>query len=616
MERNALRVVGRAVWILILFALHGVVCGQSLEVEAPRSVYEGQQFQVTFSVDAKPSAFEQPVWGPIQVQMGPSVGQSTSVQIINGSMSRSFSYSYTFVCRVPRAGAYTIPSASVVVDGKRVTSQPFNIEVVPLSGGPGSTQSGSDTGERANGDDLFVAISLSRKDVYQGEPIEATLRIYTRLDLVAFDDIRFPDFKGFWAKELETPQQISFTSVTVNGRRYNMGVLKRYLLYPQRHGEVTIDPMRISVQYRVRTQSRSFFDEFMGTFRTASATLSSQPQRVNVKPLPQGKPSSFLGGVGAFSVKSSLDRDSIKTNEAVTYSLEVSGTGNLQLLTAPSLTMPATVEVFPPKTDERISSKTGGQQGTVVYEYVLIPRAPGNITLPPFEFSYFDPTSRSYKTVKTGEYTLHVGVDSTQHGGSVMAGNVSKEDVKYLGEDIRHIYVGAPALHATVYSFTGGLLWWGLLLILLLCFVAAYLLLLRRQKLLSDIALSKGRRANGVARRRLRQARLHLDGEDPKFYEVLLRAIWGYLSDSLTIDLASLSAQKAFAMLVQQGVDVATVDLLSKVVETCEYARYAPEDSPVSREELFAQAQLAIEQIHATLKGRRKSRPVHAEDKQ
>ena len=450
-------------------------------------------------------------------------------------------------------------------------------------------------------DDIFVTIQLSQSEVYQGQPVVATLKIYTRVDLVGFDDFRFPDFKGFWAKEVDTPNQIQFTEDVYNGKQYHSGVLRQYVLYPQKSGELKIDPLHADIRYRARGATTSFFDEFMGTYRTASRSLQSSARTLKVLPLPANAPASFKGAVGKFSVDAKVDNTSIKTNEALTYTLTVTGSGNMQLLQKPELNLPTTVEVFPPKMSENYALRGGIQTGSVAYEYVLLPRAPGKLTIPAFEFSYFDPQAKSYKTATTQPYTVDVIADSTQRATTV-AGSVSKEDVQYLGEDIRHIYLGNVLLHPLQERFVGTGFWWLLLLLLLALLPILWIVLQRRQSYLADLSLVRGRRAANRARKRLQSAKKHMNSDAQQFYIELERAVWGYIADKLTLELADLSSEALVTSLQEKGVPEDTIEKIRTVIVECEYARYAPSAAANRQEELYTATLEAFEQLERWLK--------------
>lgn len=581
-------------------------------MDAPSTVYEGQTFQISFTANEKVSNFTAPHWGGLQVVGGPQTSSMSRIEMINGKMNRIYSQSYTYYCRAEKTGTYTVGAAKAKVDNKTIESAPVEIEAVEYTGGSTSTQqrqpgrASEPQNQQEKNDaesDLFIAVHLSRREVYQGEPIVATLKIYTRLDLTRFEDLKIPDFKGFWAKEVETPNQIAFRLEVVNGKEYNAGVLRQFVLYPQKSGEITIDPLEATVQYRVRDGRQSFFDEFMGAFRTASKSIASPRQKVTVKPLPQGKPPTFNGAVGEYKTSASVNKTDVTTNEAITYSLTVSGTGNLQLIQKPEIQFPSTVDVFPPKINENFSVKGGNQTGSITYEYAIVPRTPGSITIPSYDFSYFDPAKKNYATSPTKEITINVQADTTQQSALITT-SIGKEEVKYLGEDIRHIAQRKPSWQKPRQSFLGSTSWWAAIITTILLFAASWIFLLRRQELQSNVTLARGKRARNVVRKRLRKAKQLLDSDNPLFFQELLQATWGYLADKLALDKASLSSSEITAQLNKQNVPEEVVSSLKSAIEQCEFAQYSPEKSHELKEDLYQQAFQAIESTDSWLRNR------------
>ncbi|MGP1362911.1 MAG: BatD family protein [Bacteroides sp.] len=601
----------RSVWRSLLFShfllFVVVVCGQDLQVDAPKSVFAGRPFKVNFTLTGnKIGEFKPPVWGKISVLEGPWQTSSRQMEWINGQTKVYVSTTLTYVCRIGETGSFVIPSASATIDGKEVKSNALPIEVV--DGGnsegnePRSNASGRD-GNRSGDSDVFVTLDLSSNEVYQGQAVVATMKLYTRISLANIEDIHYPDLKGFWAKEIETPREISFRDEVRNGKEYRAGILRQYVLYPQKSGELEIEPLKAVVQCRAPNTRQSFWDEFMGMYQVENRSLSSLPRKLKVLPLPTGAPSSFAGAVGKFDVKTKVDNTKVKTNEAVTYTITVAGTGNLQLLSKPELQFPTTVEVFPPRVVENYGLKQGNQTGTVAYEYVLIPRAPGKIMLPAFEFSFFDPSSRSYKTSMGEGYELEIEADSTQVVSRV-SGAVSKEEVEYLGQDIRHIYLGPLVFVPMEERIVGTLYWWAGLFLIVVLFLILWIFLRRRQAYVANITLVRGRRAGRVARKRLQNANRYKNLDAKQFYEALERAIWGYFSDKLSIDLVDLSSDGIRLALVEQHVPDETITRIQHLIASCEYARYAPQTSSASQDELYSTALVAFEELEHWLKVR------------
>ncbi len=568
--------------VALLLPLRGaVVRGQEIGVEAPESVYVGQQFQVTFVLSGKPKEFKEPDWGKIQMQYGPAVGHSSQISVVNGKMSRSTSYTYSYVCKAVEAGDLTVGAARAEMESGRQTSAPFTIRVLSTSGGAGMSSGGdeggavgSGAGEASSGD-AFIALELSRNETYVGQPVVATVKVYTRLDLVGFDDIRFPSFNGFWVKEISTPQQISFSRAVVKGKEYNVGVLRSYLLYPQKAGEQKLEGLEAVVQYRERQRARSFFDEFMGSFSTATMSLRGAGKQLVVRALPEsGRPSGFSGAVGRFSATSKIDKEELEANDALTYTLTLEGVGNLHALTAPEITFPSTVEAYAPVVKENYSVKGDNQAGSITYEYVLIPRAPGEVEIPEYNFAYFNPTSGKYEESRVRGYKLRVSPGQGGGGPAVVGRGGDKEDVQVLGNDIRHIHSTRGRLYSRGERFVGGM--WFLLWMacVVLATLVVWLFLLRKHRMESDRELLRDRRAGKLAQKRLRRAKGLMGSGDEVFYAELLRALWGFLGDKLHLEQHELSSESVGESLRRRGVPEEQVDKVRSALVECEYAQY------------------------------------------
>ncbi len=616
--------VGKSFWrnarVLLVVGLTlllglGAALGQTLEVQAPQQVYAGQQFRVVFSTSGKLESLTPPNFGKLDVLAGPQTSRMQQVQVINGKVDQRVTTSYIYVCAAPSEGKYTIPAAEAKINGETVKSQEWTIEVLAASGnaqtgrpranrrGQGQSQAQGESGTAISDSDLFIRVLVDRTKVYKGEPILATIKLYTRVDVSGFEELRYPEFNGFWAKDIESDQRVSFTEEAYKGREYHVATLRRYALYPQKAGTLEIDPLEASIVYRLHRRARSIWDEFMGaSYREDVHRVKSQKIKIQVKDLPSGAPQGFNGAVGQFSAKASVDKTDVLTNEAVTLTYTVSGKGNMQLIPAPDFSFPNTVEAFPPKEKTNFRLKGVTQSGSITYEYVLIPRAPGELTLPEFTFGYFDPTAKKYKVSVTDPIILQVTADSTQVSGPIAPGNVSKEDVKYIGEDIRHIQSGVPVFYVLGDSLIGSVFWWVYLFLLVLLVGIVWILLMRRARLQADVLRAKGKQARGVARKRLRKAKQYMDESDQRFYEELIRAIWGYLSDKLGMSMADLSSASVRAQLEARGAEEDTVDELSALIADCEYAQYAPDSGDTQRGDLYARALRALEAVDASLK--------------
>ena len=590
----------------------------SFTASAPQAVEVGEQFRLQFTLNAKGSNFTEPNITDFQVLSGPNTSSSSSIQWINGSMSQSTTNTYTFILMADHAGKFTIPSASIKTGGKTYQSNPVTIEVVAGSR-PAASQSQGGGQQQSNNqgstqtttnpdlisDDLFVAITVDKKKLYQGQYLVATIKLYIRnKDVSGFDDVKFPPFTGFWSSDLEAPQQVTLQRENVNGQIYTTGLLKKVLLMPQRSGELTIDPMEITILTRTRVRSNNPFDDFFGgSYRTTQNKLASKPVKINVEALPAGKPADFSGGVGNFTINASVDKTEVKANEAVTLKLKVSGTGNLKFINNIKIDFPPDIDVYDPKTTQNIKTDASGMSGSVTFDYLFIPRYAGNYRIAPITFSYFDTKTKTYKTLTTQEFNISVEKgDGEAEANSGVVQGLTKEDVKFFGKDIRYIKpVGQ--LDRRQQMMFGTPLFYGCYAIPLLIFVAIILFRLAQIKQNANQAAVKNRKAGKVSRKRLRQASKYMkQGQEAQFYDELLKGIWGYLSDKLSIPVANLSKDNVTDILAAHNVDSQLVDELMDLLNSCEFARYAPAAVSGGMDEIFRKADNTLSKLDQKVK--------------
>lgn len=582
---------------------------------APGAVEVGEQFRLQFVLNAKGSGFKEPEIADFQVLSGPNQSSSSSIQWINGDMTQSVTNTYTFILLAEKEGKFTIPSASIKAGGKTYESNPLTIEVVAGSRqnasagqqqaqGKGGSQTATVNDPDLKSDDLFVAVSVDRKNLYQGQYLVATIKLYTRKDIAGIEDVKFPPFTGFWSSDLESPQQINLQRENVNGQIYTTGLLKKVLLMPQRSGELTIDPMEIVVLTRTRVRSNNPFDDFFGgSYRSVQNKLSSKPVKINVEPMPAGKPADFSGGVGNFTMSASVDKTEVKANEAVTLKVKISGSGNLKFINNLKIDFPPDLDVYDPKTTQNIKTDANGMSGSVTFDYLFIPRYAGNYRIAPVTFSYFDTKSKTYKTLTSQEFNISVEKgegDSEANSGVVQA--LTKEDVKFIGKDIRYIKP-VQKLERKKELLFGTTMFYGCYLLPLLLFIAIILFRLAQIKQNANQTAVKNRKASKVSKKRLRQASKYMkQGQEAQFYDELLKGIWGYLSDKLSIPVASLSKDNVTEILSGHSVDSQLIDELFDLLNSCEFARYAPSAVSGGMEEIFRKADKTLSKLDQKVK--------------
>lgn len=562
----------------------------SFDVNVKMIVATGEAFKVEFALNASPdkNSFTPPDFSEFDVLAGPATSSGHSMQFINGSMSKSVSYTITYVLLPRESGTFTIGSAAIKVDGKRYTTRPTQIEVKeggqsvsrPSNGQNNDRQSLESQAEgQISNEDLLLRLNLSRTSVYTGEPVLASLKLYNRVNLADYSVQKMPSFNGFWTQQLEsdnTPHR-----ETYNGKVYEVYTLIEYLLYPQQSGVLTIDPVELTALVQVIVQSNSNnFDPFFGGGReiyNVRRALSTPRITVNVKELPAGAPASFSGAVGRFTMEGAPSTTTLSANSATTYTVKISGSGNLAFIQAPKLNLPSSFEQYQVKATEQLRSTGSGTTGSRTFEYPFIARAEGEYDLRPVEFSYFDPERKEYITLTADPVTLDITPDANGGSAPQVISGVSKEDVRLLGNDIRFIKLDKPNLKEaskpsifSIQYFIAVLCMSG---IAAFCFVT----ISRRRRENKNTALVRGKRANKVAVQRFRTAEKFMKAENRhSFYEEMLKALWGYISDKFNIPVADLTKDNVREELRKRGVSEDAVERFIEVISKCDEAQYSP----------------------------------------
>lgn len=614
----------RVIISIFAFLLHTAAgLNAQIRVDAPSVVGLDEQFKITFTLSEKPSGFEWSQGDSFQLVWGPQTGSSTSISIVNGKTTKSSQYTYTYVL-IPRAnGNFSLPAAHAVIGGRDVYSKAPRIEVVgngSASAGTGSSQGGtatvpgasrgsSQSGGAANASDLFMKFSLSRTSAVVGEPITATLKLYTRVDISGFEDAKFPSFNGFWAQETESPQNISFVRESVDDRIYNAAVLRKWVIIPQKTGAISIEPAELIclVQERISYGGGSIFDGFFDDFQTTRKRVTSAAYTVNVNALPAGAPASFTGAVGAYSIKAKLNTDSLKVHDAASLTVTVTGKGNVALIGDPKVKFPPDSEVYDTKTSDRIDAGSGGMSGSKIFEYPFIPRSHGEFEIEPIEFTYYDIKARKYVTLTTGPIPFSVakGKESdtrvSSEGVSIPVNN--KNSVKNLNEDIRFISTKVPQLSSESTFIVGTPLFWTISILILVLGAAAYYLISTFRKNRADKVRVKTKGASKVARKRLAAAGDYLEKNlYTAFYEELHKALLGYASDKMNIGLADMSKDGIADAFAKAGVGSTIVSEYISLLDACEYARYSPSEGNEAMKESYDKAAAAISDIESAMK--------------
>lgn len=581
--------------------------------EAADVVVSGDQVRLVFTVNSQDiKDFRAPSIKGFDVLMGPSRSQQSSIQIINGKRTSNSSTAFTYILLAGSPGTYTIPAASVEVNGEKIFSNAISIKVLPQDqnsgnsgnngGGSASSSRSQAAGSRISANDLFITATASKTTVHEQEAILLTYKVYTVVNLRQLYG-KMPDLKGFHTQEVELPQQKTFTLEHYKGRNYNTTVWSQYVLFPQQTGKLEIPSITFDGVVAQQTVSDDPFDAFFngGGYVEVKKKITTPKVVINVQPLP-AKPAGFSGAVGEFKLASSINATDVKTNDAVTIKLTLSGTGNMKLIGTPEVKFPQDFEIYDPKVTDDYKLTNSGLTGTKTFEYLAIPRHAGNFSIPAVEFTYFDLKSNSYKTLKTEAYNLKVA-KGQGNADQVISDFTNKESVKMLGKDIRFIKLGDSSLRPKGDFFFGTVGYYLCYLIPLLLFVV--FAVIYRQKALenANVAKVKTKKANKVATRRMKLAgKLLAENKKNEFYDEVLKALWGYISDKLSIPVSQLSKDNIEAELTNYGVQEALIAEFIGVLNECEYARYAPGNENEAMDKVYSASVEVISKMENSIK--------------
>jgi len=601
---------------ILFFILISTVIGAwadniTFTANAPEVVVSGDQFRLSYTINSqKVRDFRAPNIKEFEVLMGPSRSTQSSTQIINGNVTSTSTITFTYILMAGKEGTYKIPGATIVADGNNYTSNSVEIKVLPpdQSSGAGSGNSKNSSRNQANSGkitdkELFMMATASKTNVYEQEAILLTYKVYTQVNLTELrGDI--PDLKGFHTQEVELPNQKTFTLEHYNGRNYNTTIWRQLVLFPQQTGKIEIPSVTFEGTVSQMVASADPFDAFFngGNYVNITKNLVTPKLTINVKELPAGKPANFSGGVGEFTLSSTISTQELKTNDAVTIKLVISGTGNMKLINTPEVGFPQDFEIYDPKIDNKFNLTRNGLAGSKVIEYLAIPRHAGTYTIPPIEFSYFDLKSQSYKTLKTDAYALNVA-KGEGNSDQVVANFTSKEDLKVLGQDIRYIKTGDTRLTQKDDYFYGSTSYWLWYIVPLALFIA-FMVIYRKQAMENaNVAKVRTKKANKVATKRMKNAgKLLAEKKSEAFYDEVLKALWGYISDKLSMPVSQLSKDNIEEELQKHQVDDELIKAFIDTLNDCEFARYAPGNQDEKMDKIYSSAIDVISKMENSIK--------------
>lgn len=609
MTRNTLHI-----FFLWLCLFGGILPLQAqIKVSVPSRVATGENFRLSYTINTQDVADFRAgnIPNGLEVIAGPYTSQQSSYQMVNGHTSSSSSITFTYTLYADKPGTYTIPAAKAKINGNSVSSRSVKVTVSgkAQSNGSGMPQMHQDdnegsqmraAGSRISGKDLFIKVSANKRRVHEQEPVLLTYKVYTLVDLTQLEG-KMPDLTGFHTQEVPLPQQKSFKIERVNGQPYRTVTWSQYVMYPQMAGNLKVPAITfkgiVVQQNRAVDPFEAFFNGGSG-YVEVKRNIQAPGLTIQVDPLPT-KPANFSGGVGRFNISSQLSNTEVKAGEPITMRIVIGGTGNLKLVKLPEINLPKNFDKYDPKVTDKTKLTANGVEGNMVYDVLFVPRSQGKYTIPAVEFVYFDVKSNGYKTIRTKPIDIKVDKGSGRNSSSNY--NTPRDN------DIRNIKLGAVSRYGTNMYFVGSAIYWTALLLPLLVFVILLIVFRKRAKLHADVTNMRRKRADKIARKRLRKAnQLMQQGKGEAFYDEVLHALWDYVGYKLNMPVEKLSRENIADAFTLYGVNQEVIDKFLSALDTCEYERYAPGDPAGNMEKTYDTAAEVISEIEGVMKRSRK----------
>ncbi len=587
----------------------------------------GETFQVIYELNTEAGGFIQPNFGGLQVLSGPNVSSSSSIQFINGHMSQSYNITYTFLVRATQTGNITISPAYVTVKRRRYTSEKLHVKVVKVStantqqrynGNANNTGSPKSNNSHVSSEDVYVKASVNNAHPWLGQQIIITYEIYTKVPVSNLSIQKLSSYAGFWSKDLlKANAPMKQKNKFINGQQYVIAEIRKLALIPQKTGKLTINPMELDCNVQIRVQPKrrhtrgydpfgNFFNDpfFNRSVKNVKKTLLSNAVTVYVKPLPQeGKPIGFAGAVGNFRFNTKIDRTQLNANDALTFDVNISGRGNIELIEPPKVKWPVDFETYDPKITSKINTSAYGISGRKKFEFIAVPRNPGDFVILPVTFSFFNPSDGKYHSFASDTLNIHVGKGNGNGNRGVTYSANEQEDIHFLGKDIHHIKSQLGKLRNLGEFFFASTLYY---ILLILPVILLIILLFIRKMLIkkySNISRLKNKKAHKIAKTRLSKAsKFKKEGNDKAFYEEVAQALWGYISDKFNIPQADLSVDTVKEKLQGISANEESIESFISTLNNIEFARFAPGSAKDKMGQIYLEAMNAILKAEKAIK--------------
>ena len=607
----------RKYFLILLFFIATLCSAQiTVKLQAPNQAEVGDRIRISYVVNTNDvEDFQVKDFPGFRVLYGPSTSSQSSFSMVNGKTTHNSSITFTYMVQATEEGVLEIPSAVAIVKGKSYSSKTGQIEVLPSSATSSNNSSGSnnvqdepveDQPQRSNkssiGDkDLYIDVTASKTSVYEQEAVLLTYKLYTLVNIQQLSG-EMPELDGYHVQEIDSKAQMSLKYERINGRNYGTAVWRQYVIYPQKTGKLTVPPIEFEAQIEIHNTSMDPFDIFFGggsLSQLVQKKIKTPSVDIDVKALPSPRPGNFNGAVGSYQITGSLTPQQLNANDATTLRLVVNGVGNMKLMKSPIVKFPKDFEVYDPKKDDKTVHTAQGAKGSVIYDYIVVPRHGGKYNIPPVEFCYFDTDKQSYQTLKTDSFQISVAKAVNESHVSSNA----QEDLKVLGNDIHFIKLDKFQVDDSDNTFFTSSTYKLIYIILLLVFIVVSMIFQRYIKASSNHARNKVKKAGKAANKRLRLAeKLMHERNSEQFYDEVMKALLGYAGDKLNIRTADLNKENVKKALIKKNVDAEVIDNYLDIVAQCEFARFAPGDPAAMMDKIFTEASEAINKLDSIIK--------------
>ena len=605
--------------LLIIF-IEFVAAQVTLKIQAPSQTEVGSRIRVSYVANTQDvEDIQVGDFTGFNVVYGPSTSSSSSFSMINGKTTQSSTLTFTYTLLATEEGKFTLPAATIKVDGKSYKSNSTTIEVLASSGNSNqgvqhqqsnrqqnnsSRQRGQVSASDIGSNELYMTVTASKRKIYEQEAVLLTYKLYTLVNIQQIAG-EMPQLDGFHVQEVDSKAQMSLKYERVNGRNYGTAIWRQYVLFPQKTGNLKVPSITFDSQVEIQNTSMDPFDIFFGggsLSQIVKKSIVAPSIDIEVLPLPTPKPDNFAGAVGKYTISGSLTPNQVNANDAATLRLTVSGQGNMKLMKTPKVVFPQDFEVYDPKVTDKTTNTSSGAKGNVIYDYVVVPRHGGKFNIAPVEFCYFDPDAQSYKSLKTDSFSIAVAKSKSTGSSNYH----EQEDLKILNSDIRFIKLGNIEKKNADTMFFGSTSYWMYYLILFLIFALVLILFYRQIKKNRDISGIRVQKASKAASKRLKTAsKLLKQHQSEAFFDEVMKALLGYAGDKLNIQKSELNKENVSASLLSVGVNQELVDSFMSIISECEFARYAPGDPDATMDKIYTSASNVINELDAAIKKKR-----------